>query len=112
MLDNVVEQYVNDHLNGAKVEVLSETFDDRTLNPRGWQYKKYGNSHLGADKLKQCEKEMDLIEDSSKCARNDSDPRYFKKLLFKKDNTLVYVGSSPSRSGNSVSYNFTTIKAI
>jgi len=85
-------------LDNCKVTFVKEHFDDRKLNPRGWQYKKYGNSTKGEEKLKFCRENMKLLEDNGKCARNDSDPRYYQNLIFADENNVVEVSTSPSRA--------------
>ena len=77
---------------------------DNTYSPRGWQYKKYGNSIKGKTLLDKCRAEMIKVEDGGKCARNDSDPRYYAKETLKDDNMVIRISTSPSRSGNSCTY--------
>ena len=97
------------YLNNSDVSFEIEHFDDRQLNPRGWQYKKFGNSTKGRDKLTYCRENMKLIEDNGKCARNDSDLRYYENSIFIDENKVVEVRTSPSRSGNTCSYSFFTV---
>ena len=107
-----VNQLSERFLNTTNVDFKIEHFDDRQLSPRGWQYKRYGNSTKGKDKLLYCRNNMELIEDKGRCARNDSDPRYYEELIFKENNTLIQVSTSPSRSGRTCSYTFLTITII
>lgn len=97
------------YLNNSDVSFEIEHFDDRQLNPRGWQYKKFGNSTKGRDKLAYCRENMNLIEDNGKCARNDSDLRYYENSIFVDENKVIEVRTSPSRSGNTCSYSFFTV---
>ncbi len=99
-------------LDNSKVTFVKEDFEDRRLNPRGWQYKRYGNSTKGEEKLKFCRENMKLLEDNGKCARNDSDLRYYEDLIFIDENNVVEVTTSPSRSGNTCSYSFFTVTKV
>jgi len=85
------------------------TLEDRRLSTRGWQYKRIGNSSAGSDKLKFYKDNYELIEDTGKCARNDSDLRYYNDIIFRNDNELVRATTSPSRSGKNCTYNFLII---
>lgn len=97
------------YLDNSKISFEIEHFDDKQLNPRGWQYKKFGNSTKGRDKLQNCRENMKLIENNGECARNDSDPRYYESLLFMDENKVIEVRTSPSRSGNTCLYTFFTV---
>lgn len=100
------------YLNNCKVIFKIEQFDDRTLSRKGWQYKKYGNSTKGSDMLKDCRENMELMSDDSKCARNDSDLRYYEKSTYMDNNNVIQVSTSPSRSGNTCSYTFFIVSKI
>jgi hypothetical protein len=85
---------------------------DNTYNPKGWQYKKYGNSTLGKSLLDECREKMTKVQDDGKCARNDSDPRYYVDEIFKDDNKVIRITTSPSRSGNSCTYSVTQLLKV
>ena len=97
------------YLNNNDVSFEIEYFEDRQLNPIGWQYKKFGNSTKGRDKLTHCRKDMKLNEDNGKCARNDSDLRYYENSIYTNENKVIELKTSPSRSGNTCLYTFFTV---
>lgn len=98
------------YLNNTNVTFKIEDFNDRQLNPRGWQYKKFGNSSEGSNKLNYCRENMNLVEDNSKYAKNDYDFRYEQHLIFVNEDIVIEVSTSPSRSGNNCSYSFFTVE--
>lgn len=100
------------YLNNCDVNFQIDQFKDRQLNTRGWQYKKYGNSSKGKDKLIYCQEHMNLVEDNSKGAKNDHNLRYYKKLIFMDENSVIEVNTSPSRSGNTCTYSFFTVTKV
>ena len=108
---NTLKVYLED-IPLDELEYSSYELHDNTYSPRGWQYKKYGNSTLGKELLDKCRGEMTKVQDDGKCARNDSDPRYYAKEVFKNDDTVIRISTSPSRSGNSCTYSVTQLKRV
>ena len=47
--------------------------------------------NCGKEKLKFCRENMKLVEDNGRCAKNDSDPRYYEHLVFTDNNSIVEV---------------------
>lgn len=109
---NLLKSYLEDIDNEAKLEYSKYELHDNTYSPRGWQFKKYGNSTKGKELLDKCRNEMVQVQDDGKCARNDSDPRYYAKETYKEDNMVIRISTSPSRSGNSCTYSVIQLKRI
>lgn len=102
-----------EYLGTIDVKFENETLHDNIYSTKGWQYKKIGNSTLGNKKYNEILKNSELLEDLSKCARNDSDPRYYIKKIFKiDDKKIVKITNSPSRSGKSTTWYFFYITKI
>jgi len=102
-----LEDVSTDELEYSKYEL-----HDNTYSPKGWQYKRYGNSTVGKALLTKCRAEMTKVQDDGKCARNDSDPRYYASEVFKDNDTVIRISTSPSRSGNSCTYTVTQLKRV
>lgn len=105
-LNKTLEKY----LGKIDINSIEEVFNDRKYSPRGWQYKKFGNSSAGYDKLLKCKQEMKELQYFCKDSRNDYDLRAYNTYIFYGDNIIVTVSNSPSRSGNSCTYTFNTYK--
>jgi hypothetical protein len=93
-------------LNNNHVVYEIEELEDRDYDPKGWQYKRYGNSTKGKDKLAYLKKNMQLVADNSQSAKNDSDPRYYENLVFMDDRCVIEVQTKPARSGKTCKYSF------
>ena len=74
------------------------------------QYKKYGNSTAGYDKLMKCKKEMEELDYICKDTRNDYDLRAYQTYVFSGDDSIITASTSPSRSGSSCTYTFNIYK--
>ena len=95
-----------------ELEYSSYELHDNTYSPKGWQYKRYGNSILGKTLLDKCRLEMEKVQDDGRCAKNDSDPRYYAREVFKDTNGVIRISTSPSRSGNSCTYSIIELKRL
>lgn len=101
------------YLGTKEIKVEKKTFHDRQFSSRGWQHRNNGgNSTVGRISYDTYCKIYEVLEDSSKCARNDSDPRFFVKKIFRiDDKSIVKVSNDPSRSGKSCTWHFVYINA-
>ena len=110
MNSNDLNKILNEYLGKTNIQPSIEVFNDRKYSKRGWQYKKYGNSTAGYDKLMKCKKEMEELDYICKDTRNDYDLRAYQTYIFYANNGIVTVNTSPSRSGSSCEYIFKTYK--
>ena len=97
---------------GYKYTVVVE--HDRKYSPRGWQFRRFGNSVKGHAMFQDLKKGCTILDDLGKSAnRNDSDPRYYEHLILQdENNNIVEVITNPSRSGNSCAYSFFVVEAV
>ena len=110
MNSNVLNKILNEYLGKTNIQPSIEVFNDRKYSKRGWQYKKYGNSTAGYDKLMKCKKEMEELDYICKDTRNDYDLRAYQTYVFSGDDSIITVTTSPSRTGNSCTYTFNIYK--
>lgn len=105
-LDDILTKY----LGRSNIEPIIEVFNDTKYSPRGWQYKKFGNSSNGYNKLLKIKQEMEELEYFCKDTRSDYDLRAYQNYVFFGNNSIITVNTSPSRSGNSCTYTFNIYK--
>lgn len=110
MNSNVLNKILNEYLGKTNIQPSIEVFNDRKYSKRGLQYKKYGNSTAGYDKLMKCKKEMEELDYICKDTRNDYDLRAYQTYVFSGDDSIITVTTSPSRTGNSCTYTFNIYK--
>lgn len=110
MNSNDLNKIQNEYLGKTNIQPSIEVFNDRKYSKRGWQYKKYGNSTAGYDKLMKCKKEMEELDYICKDTRNDYDLRAYQTYVFSGDDSIITVTTSPSRTGNSCTYTFNIYK--
>ena len=110
MNSNVLNKILNEYLGKTNIQPSIEVFNDRKYSKRGWQYKKYGNSTAGYDKLMKCKQEMEELDYICKDTRNDYDLRAYQTYVFSGDDSIITVTTSPSRTGNSCTYTFNIYK--
>lgn len=110
MNSNDLNKILNEYLGKTNIQPSIEVFNDRKYSKRGLQYKKYGNSTAGYDKLMKCKKEMEELDYICKDTRNDYDLRAYQTYVFSGDDSIITVTTSPSRTGNSCTYTFNIYK--
>lgn len=110
MNSNDLNKIQNEYLGKTNIQPSIEVFNDRKYSKRGWQYKKYGNSTAGYDKLMKCKQEMEELDYICKDTRNDYDLRAYQTYVFSGDDSIITVTTSPSRTGNSCTYTFNIYK--
>lgn len=110
MNSNDLNKILNEYLGKTNIQLSIEVFNDRKYSKRGWQYKKYGNSTAGYDKLMKCKQEMEELDYICKDTRNDYDLRAYQTYVFSGDYSIITVTTSPSRTGNSCTYTFNIYK--
>lgn len=110
MNSNDLNKILNEYLGKTNIQPSIEVFNDRKYSKRGWQYKMYGNSTAGYDKLMKCKQEMEELDYICKDTRNDYDLRASQTYVFSGDDSIITVTTSPSRTGNSCTYTFNIYK--
>ena len=110
MNSNDLNKILNEYLGKTNIQPSIEVFNDRKYSKRGLQYKKYGNSTAGYDKLMKCKKEREELDYICKDTRNDYDLRAYQTYVFSGDDSIITVTTSPSRTGNSCTYTFNIYK--
>ena len=110
MNSNDLNKILNKYLGRTNISPIIEVFNDIKYSPRGWQYKKFGNSSDGYNKLKKLKYEMKELEYFCKDTRNDYDLRAYQTYVFSGDYSIITVTTSPSRTGNSCTYTFNIYK--
>lgn len=82
--------------------------EDRNYSPRGWQYKKYGNTNQGKIALiKLLNSGVEIISDTcSERSKNDYNSTFDRTIKLIKDGVEITVNVYPSRSKSSCLYVF------
>lgn len=88
------------------------TFKDRSYSPRGWQYKKYGNSYEGQKYNDELKKNSTFLEAKYKDSRSDYDLKVNHKnyYLSLDGKILTEVHITKSNSGKETNWEFVIIK--
>lgn len=105
-----VDDILLERLGSKDIEPTVEEFRDRKLSPKGWQYKRYGNSDTGERMHNVIKATMESILVANYSARNDSDPRYYIREFFYLPGNVVEVHMAPTRSGAIRNYTIKSYK--